>query len=260
MPFDAGTLALVEDALSEGFKYHSALDAFLIRSGVSDTLLKGARARAERRCAQGGRFSKAPKRFVAQEVLADIGNSPSSGDPLIASIITGLTRSNLPDATETASAAIEELKAKIEADAREQRLQRETEQERKRKAAESVDRLREAQRARNQSARDALQDRFLGLLDEGNAQKRGYLLETFLNDLLEFEDLDPRRSFRLTGEQIDGSFAWRSRTYLIEAKWVKEPVAGAEFGASATRSKVSPPIPEDYISRSTATPLRQFRA
>jgi hypothetical protein len=33
------------------------------------------------------------------------------------------------------------------------------------------------------------------------------------------------------GEQIDGSFSWRGRTYLTEAKWVKEPVAGAEFGA-----------------------------
>ena len=48
---------------------------------------------------------------------------------------------------------------------------------------------------------------------------------------MSFEGLSPRGSFKIVGEQIDGSFAWLSRTHLVEAKWVKEPVAGAEFGA-----------------------------
>ena len=33
------------------------------------------------------------------------------------------------------------------------------------------------------------------------------------------------------GEQIDGAFVWRTRTYLVEAKWTKDPAAGKEFGA-----------------------------
>jgi len=68
-------------------------------------------------------------------------------------------------------------------------------------------------------------------MSEGNAQTRGYLLETFLTDLFENEGLEPRGSFKLKSEQIDGSFLWRTGTSLMEAKWVKEPVAGADFGA-----------------------------
>ncbi|MEE8531269.1 MAG: hypothetical protein V3S34_03555, partial [Hyphomicrobium sp.] len=58
-----------------------------------------------------------------------------------------------------------------------------------------------------------------------------YMFEKFLTDLLEFEELQPRGSFRVIGEQIDGSFLWRNRTNLTEAKWSSKRVAGAEFGA-----------------------------
>jgi hypothetical protein len=34
MPFDASTIQYLEDALSEAFRYHANLDAFLKRSGV----------------------------------------------------------------------------------------------------------------------------------------------------------------------------------------------------------------------------------
>ena len=125
MPFDAATLALVEDALSEGFKYHSNLDAFLTRSGVSDKLLGDARSRAEARNA-GGRFAKAPKRLVAQEVLAAIRVLGRGGDNIIASIVTGLTKSRMPDASDAAVTAIDSLRAKIETDRREQKQKRET--------------------------------------------------------------------------------------------------------------------------------------
>jgi hypothetical protein len=231
MPFDAATLALVEDALSEGFKYHAGLDSFLTRSGVSQQMLEIARSKAEHRNASGGRFSKAPKRFVVQELLASISNLQSRGDPIIANIVTGLTKATLPDASEIAASAIESLKAKIKADQQEQKQKQEAEADRQRQNARSTERVREAERAKRQAERDGLRDRFVGLMAEANAQRRGYLLETFLNDLFEHEGLDPRGSFKLIGEQIDGSFAWRGRTALMEAKWTKEPVAGADFGA-----------------------------
>jgi hypothetical protein len=65
---------------------------------------------------------------------------------------------------------------------------------------------------------------------EPNAQERGYALESFLNGFIEFERLIPRASFKVVGGQIDGSFAWSGRTHLVEAKWVKVPVAGESFG------------------------------
>ncbi len=62
-------------------------------------------------------------------------------------------------------------------------------------------------------------------------QKRGYELESFLNELFALEGLRPRGPFRMTGEQIDGSFVWRNRTHLLEAKWTKLLAGGAQFGA-----------------------------
>lgn len=50
-------------------------------------------------------------------------------------------------------------------------------------------------------------------------QLRGLRFEGFLNELFAGFGLAPRGSFRLVGEQIDGSFNLRGQTYLVEAKW-----------------------------------------
>jgi hypothetical protein len=50
-------------------------------------------------------------------------------------------------------------------------------------------------------------------------QQRGLQFEGFLNELFEAHGLAPRNAFRLTGEQIDGSFRLHAETYLVEAKW-----------------------------------------
>ena len=50
-------------------------------------------------------------------------------------------------------------------------------------------------------------------------QKRGYEFEIFLRELFDAYGLAARASFRLTGEQIDGSFVMHNETYLLEAKW-----------------------------------------
>ncbi len=50
-------------------------------------------------------------------------------------------------------------------------------------------------------------------------QKRGYELEKFLYDLFMLYDLEPKGSFRNTGEQIDGAFTFQGTDYLLEAKW-----------------------------------------
>ena len=58
---------------------------------------------------------------------------------------------------------------------------------------------------------------------------RGFAFERFLTELFAFHDLAPRGSFRLKGEQIDGSFQHDGHTYLFEAKWQNAPVARAEL-------------------------------
>jgi hypothetical protein len=63
--------------------------------------------------------------------------------------------------------------------------------------------------AERAAARDKYRQRFLALCELTDAQQRGYALETFLNGFMEFEGLSPRNSFRIVGEQIDGSFSWK---------------------------------------------------
>ena len=48
---------------------------------------------------------------------------------------------------------------------------------------------------------------------------RGYAFESFLKEFFDAYGLSARSSFRLVGEQIDGSFELSGDTYLIEAKW-----------------------------------------
>lgn len=50
-------------------------------------------------------------------------------------------------------------------------------------------------------------------------QQRGFEFERFLGEAFEAFGLAPRNSFRLVGEQIDGSIALDGEYYLLEAKW-----------------------------------------
>jgi hypothetical protein len=62
---------------------------------------------------------------------------------------------------------------------------------------------------------------------DAERQGRGYKLERLLADLFRLHDMEYRPSYRIPGEQIDGSFHFRGFTYLTEAKWrVTTPTAG----------------------------------
>ena len=62
-------------------------------------------------------------------------------------------------------------------------------------------------------------------LDKVTPQQRGFEFERFLKNLFEVYGLAPRGSFRLVGEQIDGSFELNGDVYLLEAKWQAKQTA-----------------------------------
>lgn len=62
-----------------------------------------------------------------------------------------------------------------------------------------------------------------------SAQARGYAFEKYLNELFKANNLDPRGAFKITGEQIDGSFVLRDEVYLMEAKWTSTKIEKAEL-------------------------------
>ena len=75
-----------------------------------------------------------------------------------------------------------------------------------------------------------LTDRLLEL-SSTDPHSRGYAFERFLKDLFDAYGLSARSSFRLAGEQIDGSLMLGNSTYLLEAKWTNTPVDAATLRA-----------------------------
>jgi len=67
--------------------------------------------------------------------------------------------------------------------------------------------------------RENLKNRLYSLWSQSNRQQAGLELEKLLNELFNLYGLNARSPFRVTGEQIDGSFELDNEIYLVEAKW-----------------------------------------
>jgi len=86
----------------------------------------------------------------------------------------------------------------------------------------------EDEESTSQAGLDKLKGELLKL-DDLEPQVRGFAFERFLKELFALFGLTPRGSFRLVGEQIDGSFQIGADTYLVEAKWHEKQIGQAEL-------------------------------
>lgn len=87
---------------------------------------------------------------------------------------------------------------------------------------------------RNMAVREKLaeiKNSYISLFSSCKPQERGFKLEAILYDLFELFDLDPKASFRNTGEQIDGAFSLEGTDYLFEGKWQQESSAIQDLDA-----------------------------
>lgn len=80
-----------------------------------------------------------------------------------------------------------------------------------------------------QNKLNSLKEKFIQISASQNPQGRGYLFEKFLNELFIFFDLDPKTSFKIIGEQIDGAFTFDNTDYLLEAKWQQEAINAGDL-------------------------------
>lgn len=78
---------------------------------------------------------------------------------------------------------------------------------------------------------EELKEEYYSLISSTEYQKRGYQLEKILKDLFDLFDLDPKASFKVSGEQIDGAFTLENTDYLLEARWQQESVSTKELDA-----------------------------
>lgn len=97
-------------------------------------------------------------------------------------------------------------------------------EERKREAQQKV-----KENINTKGKLEEIKSRFYEIALSTNAQKRGFELEKILNELFQLHDLDPKASFKIMGEQIDGAFTFDGNDYLLEAKWQKELVNAGDL-------------------------------
>ncbi|ALP35815.1 hypothetical protein ASL14_06170 [Paenibacillus sp. IHB B 3084] len=114
---------------------------------------------------------------------------------------------------ERAKQAVSDLRRVVE----DQAQKFKEEEEIKKKRLDNLLRIRSSQAVL--SRLDDIKSNYFSLVTSKDYQKRGFELEKVLYDLFELFDLDPKASFRNTGEQIDGAFTLEGTDYLFEAKW-----------------------------------------
>jgi hypothetical protein len=62
-------------------------------------------------------------------------------------------------------------------------------------------------------------------------QARGKAFEGVLGQMLAEEEIRHVLAYRPSGEEIDGAFWWNTHTFLLEAKWQKDPIPASEIYA-----------------------------
>lgn len=89
---------------------------------------------------------------------------------------------------------------------------------------QQTERISASQKLGTVKKREELRGRFYDLCRDEDRQAAGLALETVLNGVFDLFGLAPRKPFRVTGEQIDGSFELDGEIYLLEAKWEARPL------------------------------------
>lgn len=126
-----------------------------------------------------------------------------------------------------AKAAVEALRAQLSGHEDIEREARKAEERRKEAHAKVL----QADAVRQQL--ETLTSKFVELVASNKPQERGYALEKVIKGLFDLFDLDPKASFKIVGEQIDGAFSFQGTDYLLEARWQKDPVAARELDSLA---------------------------
>lgn len=125
----------------------------------------------------------------------------------------------------------------------------------------------EAQRGQREAQRkfadaiEELRQRFLTLQAAGDRQQAARELERLLTDFFVLFDMEPRLSYSLEREQIDGSLSYDTDDYIVEARWRTDPVTRADadvFAAKVRRKSKNAVGPFLSIEGFTKDALDQY--
>jgi len=206
----------LQEALAVIYHYKNDLRRFLLSCGVDAALLSRLDWTEYKRRIVADLFELLlNEKNLSLEVLTSLCRDVAAMDNFshLATLEDG------PRKVATAQAAVTELRRLVN--------RHEIQEEEEKLVAERRKRLRDSE-----TQLDAFQSKLLQIrslfhtvaANEGGPQKRGAELEAVMNDIFSLFDLDPKASFRIKGEQIDGAFTLDGTDYLFEAKWEKDPL------------------------------------
>ncbi|MEW8356221.1 MAG: restriction endonuclease [Candidatus Thiodiazotropha sp.] len=161
---------------------------------------------------------------VMRNILGELEDKNST--EVINSIVSSFYRmkraadDDVPDA-EKAKRLLDEFRDVVGNDPIEKELEKRQREKSKQKYQESTQ--------ANKHFKNRLEElnkRFLNLhtTTEMTSQQRGFALEDLFCDLLELNEMEYKRPYRHTGEQIDGHMKYEKFDYLLETKWEKDPI------------------------------------
>lgn len=224
---DAEVLTSLKEALAVIYWYKQDLNTFL-RATLSDTNLLG-----------GVNWDTHKKREAIDIVINRIAKAPERHrDDLVALIVQVCGMSDFShllyldegkSKEARALAAVQALKAKA---GKVKEFVDEQAQSTKRKRQIESD-TQHASLFRDALARLGREFNEMAFMEE--SQERGYKLERILQHLFELFDLDPKASFKIRGEQIDGAFSFEGTDFLLEARWRKSPTGVCDLDAFAQK-------------------------
>jgi hypothetical protein len=202
----------------KSFWYKDPFRSFLLFCGVPEEIYE--------------RFSDESKFKIARHILAELDAMNEEGYIIQRRIVTELCKlrrlpdKNVPDIDSSIQALkrIKELAIaqKIFAEEKHHETELKT-QETRRKQAALVDRAKKMGQLRNTFASM--------VVSKQDPQARGYGLEGLLAELFEIHEINYRRPYRTSTEQIDGHFHYKGFDYLVEARWRVNPPDEADLGA-----------------------------
>jgi hypothetical protein len=75
----------------------------------------------------------------------------------------------------------------------------------------------------------------MAMHSSNDPRQRGRAFEVLLTDLFVLFDMEPRLSYSLAHEQIDGSLSFDTDDYIVEARWRQESTSRANTLTSSSR-------------------------
>lgn len=190
----------------KAFWYKDPLRAFLVSAGVSTDLVS--------------RYAAESKFPMVRHILSELDEKGDDGWIIQRRILTDLCKlRRIPDSgVEDKDAALAALRYLKELAINQKLVVEEEESTAQQRAADA--RRRQAAIAARAQKMDELRSVFAELAaGRETMQARGYSLEELLAQLFEAHEIQYRRPYKLSAEQVDGHFHFEGFDYLVEARW-----------------------------------------